>query len=111
MFSAHMKKNAHILKKISKSSGKVRKQVLARADDSLIKSICECCSNVVKGNITKDPKRLRKLVKYKKQIRAMADQKIPLSKKRHIIQQGGFLGPLFGLIAPLIGGLVSSFSK
>jgi hypothetical protein len=94
-----------------KSNARQRKQMLRDVDDSFIQSICECCYNVVKGNVTIDPAKLKKVFKYRKQIRAMADRKVALVKKHRMVQKGGFLGPLFALIAPLIGGLVSSFSK
>jgi hypothetical protein len=106
-----MKSNLGKMQKLARSKPKQRVEMLKGIDDTLVKSICECCYNVVRGNIPIKSRQLKNLHKYRKEIRDMADRHVPLRKKRRIIQKGGFLGPLFSLIAPLIGGLVSTFAK
>lgn len=46
-----LKKHAHELRLLAKCSPHQRKAFLRHADPSLITSLCECVSNVVKGNV------------------------------------------------------------
>ncbi len=86
---------------------KKRKDILRNADPTLIHSISECCYNVLRGNVPIKQRSLKALQRYKKIIRKVGNKKISLKvKKKAIIQNGGFIGPLLGLVAPIIGSLL-----
>ena len=95
-------------------AGKERRQLFRNASIDELKSICEICSNITHGNIPMSFKQRKKLCKYKKKIRCLADRKIGLVKKRRTLQQkdqtvqsGGFIGTLLGITIPLLASLIS----
>ncbi|KAJ8031118.1 hypothetical protein HOLleu_27739 [Holothuria leucospilota] len=98
-----LKKHAHELRFLSKCSPRERKAFLQHADQSLITSICECVSNVVKGNVPVSKAQRSKLSRYKKHLRALSDKRLGHPKRREIlVQQGGFLSVL---LKPVIQSL------
>jgi len=95
-------------------AGKERQQLFKNASIDELKAVCEICSNVTHGNIPMNFKQRKKLCRYKKKVRCLADQKISLVKKRRIIQQkdktqqsGGFIGTLLGITLPLLASLIT----
>lgn len=89
------RKNIKLLKQLSKCKKILRKNILKFADEELVLSICECVLNTLNGNIKLDHKIIKKLEKYKKHLRNLADVNLSLKKKKKIlIQQGGFLNLL-----------------
>lgn len=74
---------------------KLRKNLLKNINQEGIKAICECCLNVLHGNIPLSEKQKGSLSKHKRTLRTLAERKVALSKKRKlIIQKGGFLNIL-----------------
>lgn len=75
--------------------------------DADITSVCECCQNYLNGAANR--RGVSKMKKYKTTLRKLADTSLPLKTKRRIIEQkgGGFIGPLLGILAPLLGSLFS----
>ena len=100
-------KHADLQRLLYKAKPKVRKAILANADPSVIRSICECCYNVLKGNVPMSKSQKARLRRYKNTLRFMVDRSRGLQqkKKRIVVQQGGFLP---ALLAPIIGGVLSS---
>ena len=92
---------------LSKCNSKQRRGILQSADPALIKAICECALNVVKGNIPLTPTQKRRLSPHKNTLRSLADRKKSLkTKKRILIQKGGFLPLLLKAIVPTIASLL-----
>jgi len=81
------------------------------AGDDLIKCICDCTLNVLKGNVRVPPKQKSKLKRHKKALRDLAKKKVSLKRKRQIIQKGGFLAPLLSAVVPAIASLLTGFSR
>lgn len=81
-----------------------RVKILQSAHKQLIKCICECVFNILKGNIALSTNEKRKLKKHQKVLRRIGTEQGTWSNKKKIIVQsgGGFLLPL---LAPLIGTL------
>lgn len=81
-----------------------RVKILRSAHKQLIKCICECVLNTLKGNINLSTKDKQKLKRHQKVLRKIGSEQGTWSNKKKIIVQsgGGFLLPL---LAPLIGTL------
>ncbi|KAJ8050804.1 hypothetical protein HOLleu_04142 [Holothuria leucospilota] len=102
-----LKKHAHELRFLAKCSPHQRKALLRQADPSLITSLCECVSNVVKGNVPVSKPQKSKLARYKKHLRVLSNKRLSQSKRRGIlVQQGGFLSVLLKPIIQSLGGLL-----
>lgn len=87
---------------------KQRAALLRSADNSLVKTICECALNTVRGNVDLSQGEKRRLKKHKQLLRKLASTRGGLkSKKKIIVQQGSGLLPM--LIAPILGSLLSSW--
>lgn len=105
--SSSVKDCSDYLHVLSKCNQTQRRGILQGADDKLIKAICECALNVVKGNIPLTPYHKRKLIAHKNIIRTLADKKKSLqSKKKILVQKGGFLPLLLNAIVPTIASLL-----
>lgn len=101
-------KHLHILDTLARARAPKRKNLLREADFELIKSITECVENVLNGNVKLDNKQLKKLKRYKNQLRKVKrSSKKWTSKKKVILQSGGaFLAPL---LLPIIGAIAAKY--
>jgi hypothetical protein len=108
---ARLRRNFPLIKALEKSSNNGRKRILKNSNPELIKTICDICYNLTKGNIDLPESKRRKLGRYKKELRRLGDKKISLNTKRkEIVQKGGFLSaiiPAVSIAASLISGLLS----
>lgn len=101
-------KHIHLLDALAKAKPAERKSILKKSNFGLIKSIVECIENVLDGNVKLDKKRIKKLKKYKAQLRKIyASGRKWTSKKKVIIQTGG--GFLPALLVPIISALAARF--
>jgi len=100
-----------MLRVLCKSSPKFARDIIKTAENDLIKCICECSHNLLRGNISVSSKQKSKLKRHKKALRDIAKKKVRLKRKRKIIQTGGFLAPLLSAVVPaimsLLGGVAS----
>jgi len=101
-----IKKHVHLLHILSKASPQQRKAILNTTSTDQLKSICEICTNLLRGNIP--GVKVQKLAPYKKVIRKLADKKRGLSSKRKILTQqtGGFLSMIIPTVLKLLTGNV-----
>ena len=104
-------KHLKTLEVLETAKPKLRKSILESADSDLIRCLCECCLNILKGNVELTAAEKRKLSRHKKFIRHLSSKNIPINTKREIlVQKGGFLpallGPILGIAASLIGSLM-----
>ena len=105
-----VEKHLKTLEVLETAKPKLRKGILENADTDLIRCLCECCLNILKGNIELTPAEKRKLLRHKTPIRYLCSRNIPISQKREIlIQKGGFLpallGPIIGIVSSLLGSI------
>jgi hypothetical protein len=92
---------------LRKARPKLRKAIVSHCDKELVKSICECALNVLSGNLDLTDCAKRKLRKHKLVLRQVADKRVPLSsKKRLIVQKGGFLLPLLTAVLPALASYI-----
>lgn|SRR6185436_16527503 len=112
--SAILKKHAGLLKLLHKAPPKLKRSLLKQHSNKndFVRCMSDCCYNILKGNIPLNRGQLSKLRRQKRVIRAIADKKTSLKKKKQIIQKGGFLAailpPIIGALGSLFGGLLGS---
>ena len=104
-----LKKHADVLNVLVKTKPKVQKAIIQTADKDLVNCLCDCALNVLKANVPLTPSQKRKLARHKQGLRALISPKTSVSKKRKVLQTGGFLpallGPILGIAGPLLGKL------
>lgn len=102
-----LKENRHILYTLKSCKPGLRKEILKKASPEIIKTICEISHNTLKGNSKLSPKGKKILEKYKNKLRSLISPKKSLkSKKKLIIQSGGFLPALLGVV---LSGVIGHF--
>ena len=63
--SGRMKKQAVCLQMLIKTkNAKLRKAILEHADPELIRALCECAHNILRGNVQMTPQEKERLRKY-----------------------------------------------
>lgn len=93
------------------NSRKKRQHLLSIATPEQIDACSELFLNLLKGNIAVPEEELKKLERYKEQIRAIANKETSRRQKKVLLskQSGGFLRLLLPAVAPLVfhalGGL------
>ena len=102
-----LRSNYHALHVLKAATPKLRKASLSIFDKQLVKSICEFVLNVLNGNVKFSGCVTRKLRKHKAVLRKVADKRVPIfSKKKFIVQRGGFLLPLLSAVLPALATLI-----
>jgi hypothetical protein len=102
-----LEKYARHLKALRRASHKNRKSLLRQhiKDAEFVKCLCECSKNILHGHVALTTSQKKALNKRKQALRQLASKKISMSKRRQIIQSGGFLGALLGPIISVLGGI------
>ena len=100
-------KHLKLLNKTKKKSA-----FLKKCPNTVIKGVCECALNLLKGNISITKRQKNKLIPYKRVLRRLGEKKVPLFKKRRfLVQKGGFLSVLIpaaiSVLSTFINGIRS----
>lgn len=103
----HLNGHKHLLEVLKTANPKLRKVILQNADNKSIHAIAEIIINLMQGNVPVSKNQKQKLKKHKKILRAIEHtfMKKPINAsrgRRLIVQTGGFLPAIIGLIAPII---------
>jgi len=99
-------KQADILRALYHLNAKQRTALLRVADAKLVRQICECALNVLRGNVPLNKSQKNKLRKHATTLRSLVDRSGSLKRKKKIIvQRGGFLP---ALLAPIIGTVLAN---
>ena len=101
-----LKRNASTIKLLCGANSSLRKAVVEKAKDDLIRCLCDISFNILKGTAPILRLHKNRLAKHKSSLHRLTDCKLPLKKKRKIIQSGGFLSVLLGAAIPLLGSLL-----
>ena len=73
--SGRMKKQAVCLQMLIKTKNtKLRKAILEHADPELIRALCECAHNILRGNVQMTPQEKERLLKYQTKLRLIASK-------------------------------------
>ena len=103
----YLKSSEPFLRLLARSSAKRRKALLSQVTRDELKSLCEICLNILKGNIPLDDKTYNKLKRHKSKLRTLADKKTSSAHKQHIVNQhGGFIGTIAAIALPLLANLL-----
>jgi predicted metalloprotease len=102
-----VKRHAGFIKKFYKCNAKNCKNLVKRASDEQIRTLCECALNVYKGNVPLKTKYLRRLREHKASLKRLGFTKANVGNKRKfLVQNGGFLPSLAAAVIPLLAGLL-----
>ncbi|GFS92677.1 uncharacterized protein TNCV_1161121 [Trichonephila clavipes] len=78
-----IRQHVHMLHVLSAASPQQRNAILKSATNEQIKTLCEICQNVLAGNVPKA--NVKRLCRYKRTIRQLADRSISLARKRKLL--------------------------
>ena len=105
--SKRMKGSLPYLQVLVKFKPKLRKILIDNVPESVIKAICECCLNLLKGVIPLTSPQKHCLARHKTHLCVLANNKVSRKKKKQYLnQKGGNL--LTALLSPVLG-VLSSF--
>ena len=89
------------LKELKAQKKLVRKYILTHASADLINCICECCLNVLNGNVKINKKQRKALLPYGNILRELTQHNVPVETRRQrILQRGGSFLP--ALLVPIL---------
>ena len=71
----------------------------------LVHCICDCVYNVLQANIPVTEEEKEGLKRHRHCLRELVKRKTPDKKRKHLIQEGGFLGALIPVLSGLVGKL------
>jgi hypothetical protein len=108
VMSARVQKMLPELKRISRMKEKDRKKFIATCGKDVIHYICECSKNLLKGNLPLKQRQLNLLSRHKHWLRKLALKKTTLSKRKKILQKGGFVHLLIPTLVSSLSGLVGN---
>lgn len=102
-----IKKHGNMMLALSEATPQYRKKLIQNAPNDLINCVAECCHNVLKGNVHLSEAHKRQLHPKRQQLRELADKKVPIAKKKRILnQKGGFLPILALSLAPVLNNSI-----
>ena len=101
-----IKRNMALLRLLYKSKPSLVKAILKNAPPDLVRALCECSLNVLKGNIKLNATQKKRLHRYKNILRALAVKKSSAKKRKQLLQKGGLIGALLGPVLGVLGGLL-----
>ncbi len=97
-----LEKHMDMLRVLAKPSPKMTKAIIGAADGKLINCLCECALNVLKGNVPLAKCHLTKLKRCRADVRALVNKRNSKTRKKKILQKGGFLGALLAPVAATV---------
>lgn len=97
---SEIQKYLPLLRLIAGATPYKRKKLLLAADDNFLKILIECCYNTLEGNVQLSEQKIKKLKKYKNDIRKIAKATKSVKGKRKILVQSG--GAFLPIILPSI---------
>lgn len=79
-----------------------QKAIIKGADRPILLALSEICLNIMRRNVPLTEKEKRLLRPYEKQVYQLSLKKQSTSKKKQIVQRGGFLGTLLTSVLPIL---------
>ena len=87
---------------------KQRKSMLNLMDREQMRAFEEICLNIVKASVPMNEDHLEICKQWRKPLKMMAQERVPLKEKKRILQTGGFLSAIIPVVASLIGGIIGA---
>ena len=107
--TSRLKKHVGLLNQLNKAKPKLRKAILQGADWEIIKCLCDCCHNILNGNIPLTPSQKKKVNRCIKDVRLLGSRKGNLRDKQALLVQKG--GLVSAILAPLLAVAASLLSE
>lgn len=106
--SESVRRHGEMLKFLQRANPSAVKAIIKTASPDLIRTLCECSHNVLKGNVRLTPHQKRKLSRHKHNLRALVKKKGTVKRRKQILQQGGFIGALLGPVLTVLKGILGA---
>jgi hypothetical protein len=91
MAPKRLHRNLALLDLLSKTTKSQREALIKTCTQDQLQCICDCAINILKENIQLTDDQFKKLKRFQKQLRYLANPEDKLENKRIVIQKGGFL--------------------
>ena len=98
--STRLKKNIGLLNQVYKARPKLRKAIIQNANKDTIQCLCECCYNILNGNIPLSPQQVKRLKRYSRELRFLGSKQGSVKQKQELLAQKG--GLVVSVLAPLL---------
>ena len=80
-------------------------RILDEGGMELVHCICDCVHNILQCNIPVSEEEKERFKRHRHCLRKLVKKKTPDRVKKHLIQEGGFLGALIPTLVGLVGKL------
>ena len=104
--SEKTKRQGELLRCLCRAKPPAIKAILKNATPQLIHTLCECCHNVLKGNVPLTKHQKTRLRRHKTSLRELTKKKLTVKKRKQILQRGGFIGALLGPVLSVLKGVL-----
>jgi hypothetical protein len=104
MAPKRLERNLTLLDLLSKTTKAQREALIKTSTQDQLQCICDCAANILKENIHLTDEQFKRLKRFQKHLRYLADSSDNLENKRLVIQNGGFL-PI--LLTPILSAAAS----
>jgi hypothetical protein len=109
-------RNVPAMRSLRKMNARQRNNYIKRCSPDFVRVLCECCKNLLKGNVPVSAHQTIKLRRYRNILRTLSSKKASLKTRRKLLQKGGFLPLLLGpaisfassLLGPAVQGVVDA---
>ena len=93
---------------LANSSERQRKLLLRHASKEQLTGLFELCLNLLRGQLPVDPVNFQRLKRHRKCIETLSKRRVPLYKKKEILnQRGGFVGQLAAFALPILTNIIA----
>ena len=97
------------IKVLARSNANQRKLLLREGTNQQLKGLFELCLNIIRGNLPINNTEFHRLKRHRKTLESLASRRVPLYKKREIVnQKGGFIGAVAKFAVPLLASIIAS---
>lgn len=103
-----LKTQLDLLKVIGSARTPYRTAILQHADKNLVHVLCEIIHNVLKGNLKIPQEDKEKLRKFRRTLYTLLKKSSLKSKRKILVQKGGFLQFLIPAVITGISSIISS---
>ena len=105
--SETLKRHGEMLRFLCRAKSPGVKAVVKNASPQLVETQCECCHNVLKGNVPLTTVQKRRLQHHKTTLRELTKKRLSVKRRKQLLQKGGFIGALLGPVLNVLRGILS----
>lgn len=113
--SKQLKEHFFILMSLQAADKRIRQSAMQHASKEMLLAITEIARNIVRGNVPLSTSQFNELNKSGDELNELANRKTSTTRKRAIVQSGGFInllaGPLLRAVGPMLAPLLGSVVK